>query len=590
MNTEHAQLQKTFYFLAIFVLAGALLYWGRPVVIPVAIAILLTFILAPIVAYLERRGVPRFVASPMAVVGVALLVMGIGHVFALQVRSLAAEIPAYRTQISEKISSLRQATAESWIADVVEFANESVNQPAEKAIHEPNGPPLFGRMEVPLMAVLQSIAGIAVEILVNAVLIMVLTLLMLLRREDLRNRLIHLVGSDNLISATRSMDDGSKRISRFLARQLILNVGFGVVIACGLFLIGIPYAYVWGALAAILRYIPFLGGWIAAAFPLMASLVMPTWTPFFLTAFFFIIVELLQASLVEPLFFGHSIGVSGVSQLIAVLFWGCLWGPVGLIVATPLTACLCVLGRHFSGLHFIATLIGNDEIVEKPAAFYQRLVAGDSAEAATLVEDFIKVQTVPEVYDAVFLPALRSADNDQRHGELSKDDQLAIIESVGEIFQDTVASREAETQTASMEENSATRALALQLPFNDEADELILEMLRSVASPVDIEWSVMNTKDVQSDDAEEPTLIVLATTRERNLVRIRALCKSMRSRFPEAKILAGCWTMENGIDQKSKRLIDAGATAVSTTFQQARQFITSAVAEQGAGSVAQVAN
>src|SRR5439155_4229785 len=169
---------------------------------------------------------------------------------------------------------------------------------------------------------------------------------------------------------------------------LVLNLGFGVVVALGLYLIGIPYAYVWGAMAALLRYIPFLGGWIAAAFPLLASLGLPEWTPFFLTAIFFGVIELVQANLVEPLVFGRSIGVSAAGQLVAALFWACLWGPVGLILSTPLTACLCVLGHHFPMLHFFSALMGDEEVVEKPAAFYQRLLAGDVSEATELVWEF----------------------------------------------------------------------------------------------------------------------------------------------------------------------------------------------------------
>ncbi len=571
MKTTDWQLQRTFYLLGSLVLVGSLLYWGRPILIPVTLAILLTFVLGPIAGRVERWRIPRFIACSAVVLGAAVLVVGIVHVFTLQVRSLAAEVPEYQTQIKEKIGKLREATTESWIANVVEFTNGLIDHPAEGAVEGQKGESPVARMNIPLMAILQSVAGTAAEILFNAVLVLVLTLLMLMRREDLRSRLIHLLGPDNMVSTTRTMDDANKRISRFLFSQLILNLAFGVVVTCGLYLIGIPYAYVWGAMAALLRYIPFLGGWLAAAFPLLASLVLPNWIPFFLTAAFFVIIELLQANLVEPQVYGHSIGVSGVSQLIAMLFWGCLWGPVGLIVSTPLTACVCVLGRHFSGLRFLSTLIGDEEIVEKPAAFYQRLVAGDTVEAAELAEEFIKENGVATVYDTLILPALLSAENDQRQGDLAREDHLTIIDAVREVFLETIAPREIENRSASASDGAAGRILVVNLPFQDETDEFVAEMMKNTS--LSTHWSFSPARDVQAGKGAVPTLVYLATAREKNLVRLRGVCKSMRDLFPNAAILVACWSADDGIDQMVKRLKDAGATAVCTSFVQARQVI-----------------
>ena len=291
---------------------------------------------------------------------------------------------------------------------------------------------------------------------------------------------------------------------------------------------------------------------------------MPDWTPFFLTAAFFVVIELLQANLVEPQVYGHSIGVSGASQLIAILFWGCLWGPVGLILSTPLTACACVLGRHFPGMRFMANLIGDEEIVEKPAAFYQRLVAGDTVEAAELVEEFVKENGIAKVYDALILPALLSAQDDQRQGDLSTEDYLVIIDAVREIFLETVAPREIEDRVASESDVAAGRVLAVTLPFQDETDELIAEMLKSASLPM--LWSFSPAQDIQAGQGAMPTLVYVATAREKNLVRIRGVCKSMRNLFPNTPILVGCWTPGGGIEQMAKRLKDAGIHHRCATF------------------------
>jgi predicted PurR-regulated permease PerM len=570
-------LRRTFYVLGSLVASGALLYWGRPVLIPITIAVLVTFVLAPIVARLERWGIPRFIACGVSVLGAAVVVVGIGYIFVQQARSLTSELPAYKTQIAEKISNLRQASAESWMASVVDFANELTSPPSD------HGGAAFARLEIPVVPVIQSVAGTTLEILINAVLVAVLALLMLMRREDLRNRVIHLMGSDNLVSATRLMDEASKRVSRFLLAQLIINLGFGAAVAIGLALIGLPYAYVWGALAAVLRYIPFLGGWIAAAFPLLASLVMADWTPFFLTGLFFIVVELLQANLVEPLVFGRSIGVSGVGQLVAILFWACLWGPVGLILSTPLTAWLCVMGRHFPVLSFFSSLVGEEDGVEKPAAFYQRLLAGDLAEASELAEEFLKDHPVPAIYDELFIPALRSGQSDYKQGELTKEDYLAINDAVEETFLEVAMPVEKEPQVLSAKQDAESPpVLVLKLPFNDDTDTLILEMLRKTTASGYSRWSHATFKNGSLDglspaEDDEPGVIVLATSVSKNLVRLRGACKTVRDLFPDARILVACWSIENNNGAVASRLKEAGASVICATFLEARQFIDSGV-------------
>jgi hypothetical protein len=402
---------------------------------------------------------------------------------------------------------------------------------------------------------------------------------MLMRREDFRNRLIHLLGTERLVRTTCLLDDASRRLSRFLLSQLILNVGFGIVVAIGLFFIGIPYAYVWGAIGALLRYVPFLGGWLAPLFPLLASLVLPSWTPFFVTAIFFIVLELLQAYLIEPLVFGHSIGISGAGQLIAALFWVCLWGPMGLILSTPLTAWICVLGRQFPLLRTVSELMGEEAVVEKSTAFYQRLLAEDISEAVDLVEEFLQEHSSAEVCDELFMPALLAAQNDEHAGELAREHQLSIAATMREIFEDVVAPAAACEMRQTDEAQSAI--LRVEFPFNGDTDRFIAEMLETTSSPA-VKWANADAKDVNSKvltltDDHQASIIFLATAARKHHARVRGACKKLRDLFPDAEIVVGCWGLEDRVEYTRARLKAAGATAVCTTLAEARQLVEGAL-------------
>ncbi len=418
---------------------------------------------------------------------------------------------------------------------------------------------------------------------------------MLMRREDLRNRVIQLLGADNRVTATRALDDASRRVSRFLFSQLFINLSFGIVVAIGLYLIGIPYPYVWGGLSALLRYVPFLGGWISAIFPLLISLIMPTWTPFFLTAGFFVVAEILQAFLVEPLVFGHSIGVSGPGQVVAMLFWATMWGPVGLILSTPLTACICVMGHHFPGLRFFAILMGNGEAVDKPDAFYQRLLAGDSIEASTLAEEFLKDHlddAATALIDEMLIPALLAVRSDHRHGELSDQDRISITESVREVFQDVLVPPPKEVDTLPQtDEAIKTHVLVVDFPFNDDVDDLIIEMLKNTVSADKAIWSTVAIGDhpveqISQRDDFEPTLVVISTSAKKNLARIRGAGRTVHKLFPNAQMLVCCWCLDSGTDASTLYLKDAGESSVCATFLQTQQLIETAANAERRSEVA----
>lgn len=576
-----SELRRPFFLLGTLLAAGAILYWAKPVAITLTIAVLATFILAPIVSRLEGAGLPRIIACILTLVFATMIMAVIVNGFVQQMSSLADEFPAYKEGISAKYRELQEATADSWVGNIAKFAKESDNDAKAKTpAEEGESKAIHAKIDIPVLAVVQSAAGTAADILITGVIVIVLAFLLLMRREDLRNRLIHLLGSDNRISATRALDDASKRVSRFLFSQLAINVGFGIVVAIGLYFIGIPFPYVWGALAALLRYVPFVGGWIAAGFPLLASLVMPTWTPFLLTGIFFIIIEVVQSYIVEPLVFGHSIGVSAPGQVIAMVFWGSLWGPVGLILSTPLTACLCVLGLHFPGLRFVATMLGDGEIVARRDAFYQRLLAGDMVEAGTLAETFLKENSLAALIDEVFVPALLAARYDRRRGELSAEDLTGIVDAVREIYIDLISNTEAsvaESPVAPVDEEKL-QVLVVDFPFNDSIDHLVIAMVKSTADPAHETWSTVTIGDTSLTEANQdfdlrPDLVVVSTTATQNLGRIRGACRTVHKLFPDGKAVACCWGLDSETETELARLRGAGAEAVCTTVAQARELL-----------------
>jgi predicted PurR-regulated permease PerM len=579
-----SELRRFFYLVGSLALVGVILYWARPVLVPVTTAVLAAFVLAPIVARLERMGLPRFIASGATIFCAGVLLVAIAHTIVQQMGPLAEDLSSYKEQIVDKIGVVRKAAADSWLGDMADFANDLGRKPpAEAPASAKKDDTFVARIEIPVVAIVQSVAGTVAEILLNAVLVFMLALLLLVRREDVRNRVIQLLGSSHRISATRALDDASKRVSRFLLMQLLVNLGFGVIVALGLRLIDVPHPLVWGALAGLLRYIPYLGGWLAAVCPLLASMVLPTWTPFFLTLAFFVIVELLQANLVEPLAFGHSIGVSGPGQVVAMLFWATLWGPVGLILSTPLTACLCVLGHHFRGLRFFSTLMGDGEIVDRPDAFYQRLVAGDTVEATSLAEAFLKERSAVALVDEMLIPALLAARFDHRHGELSDDDRQTIGEAVREIFAEVVATREnagAGAEQAPVEEAEKASILVIDFPFNDDIDELVSAMLKALAPGGRVRWSTASIADSALEEMARrqdgaPRFILIATTALKNLARLRGACRTVDKLFPQAEKVACCWCLDSETDAAGLRLTDAGADVVCTKISRALEVIDS---------------
>jgi hypothetical protein len=407
----------------------------------------------------------------------------------------------------------------------------------------------------------------------------------LLERRELRDRVILLIGYRRVTATTRALDEAGARISRYLLMQAIMNGTFGVIVGLGLFLIGVPYAVTCGSLAAVLRFIPYVGTYGAALLPLALSLaIFPGWLQPALVVGLFLGEQLVTNMVIEPWLYGQSAGVSRVALLVAVTFWTWLWGPVGLLLATPLTVCLLVLGRHLPALGFLVVLMGDRPVIEAKARYYQRLLARDQDEAAEIVEDYVKADGRESVYDAVLLPALYYAKQDRERGLLTEADAQFVGQATREILDilapDASVPSESDTRDLSASDPGADhRVWIVACPARDESDALALEMVRHLLDParfrIQLIGASMLTAEVVTWVAlHRPALVCIGAVAPGGLSQARHLCKRLRSQCPELTIVVGRWGLHDERDADRQHLLAAGADYVETSVLDTLRTLT----------------
>ena len=565
------------------------LYWAQTVFIPVALAVFLTFLLSPLVAALQRVGLGRAPAVILAVLLTAGALGGVGWAVTHQVMGLVENLPTYTETIKTKVKDLREMTDGSgrlgqMVRDItavwqVEPAGEEAGPPARPAI-PPAGPPgrpaaVNMQAESPAwLARLPAALGSAAETLGGLGLALVLVLFMLLKREDLRNRLLRLIGHGRLTVSTKVIDEAGTRISRFLVMQLLVNGTYGLAVTAGLLAIGVDYAVLWGFLAAVLRYIPYLGAWLAAVLPITLSVAMfPGWTPPLLVVGMFVTLELVSNNLMEPWLFGKSMGVSEVALLVSAAFWAFLWGPIGLVLSSPLTICLVVLGRYVPHLAFLDILLGDEPALDPQTRFYQRLLARDQDEAATLLLAEVTASSAVQVYDAILVPALNYAKQDRERDDLSEADEQFILRATREIVEDL-----GERQEPAATPAPSGRVRLLGCPGQDEGDRLALEMLRQLLDSTRWDVEVLSTESLSAElvilaGAREPAVVCIGALPPGGLAHTRFLCKRLRARLPGTKIVVGRWGLRGNVEQNQDQLREAGADQVETTLLETRAHL-----------------
>jgi predicted PurR-regulated permease PerM len=407
----------------------AALYLGREVLIPITIALLLAFLLSPLVEWLRHFRLGRVPSVVLAVVVALAIIGGIGSAIGTQVAQLAQEIPVYQATVEKKIASLRDATLTRLNQRIDHFTHQLFGpppappapaEPAQTAPAEPDQVPV----EKPIPVVVTQPQSSALEIgrqvlspllnpLATTGIILIVTIFALLQKEDLRDRAIRLLGSHDLQRSTLALNDAGSRLSRYFLIQLGLNASFGLIVGLGLYLIGVPHPVLWGILGTLLRFIPYIGSWIAALLPAaLAAAVQPGWAMAIETAALYAVVEVVMGQLVEPLVYGHSTGLSPLAVVIAAIFWTWVWGPIGLIISTPLTLCLVVLGRHVRTLEFLDVMLGDRPVLSPEVSFYQRMLADDPDEAEEQAERYLAEQPLVSYYDEVVLKGLQLAADD----------------------------------------------------------------------------------------------------------------------------------------------------------------------------------
>lgn len=426
----------------ILILIGVavILYVGQEVFVPLALALLLTFTLAPIVSFLRKRYIPKIAAVLIAVASAFLVIAAFGFIVASQVANLAENIPTYQRNIVEKVQAFSQAGSGNGVLEHISKVVERIGTEMQDSARESQDgttPQVNRREPMPVEIVTRSNP---VETLGNFILplispfataglVIVLVIFMLLEREDLRDRFIRLVGLGDMHRTTAALQDAGKRVGKYLLMQLVVNALYAVPISIGLWLLGIPNAILWGLLTLVLRFVPYIGPVIGMILPLFLALaIAPGWSLVAWVAALFIVTELVSNNVVEPWLYGSHTGLSPLAIIVSAIFWSWLWGPVGLMLSTPLTVCLVVLGRYVPQFSFLDVLLGNEPVLEPQEKLYQRLLAGDPNEATDNAEDFLEEDYLIDYYEKVGLPALVLGELDRQRGVMTEA-QIALFAS-----------------------------------------------------------------------------------------------------------------------------------------------------------------
>ena len=583
----NAQLQsfKPWLTFAGCVLVIAVLYWAQAVLVPIALAILITFVLTPPVSWLERW-IGR-VAAVLAVVTLVFTILGLaGWGLARQLDHLAEDLPLYRVNILSKVRDVRGAGKGGSVEKLQETLEE-----LKTDIEQPEKPERTAARRVVVAAdpVARSTSlswlGPVIGPLGTAALVVAMVIFMLLERRDLRDRLIGLFGHGQLTVTTKAFDEAGSRVSRQLLMQSLVNLVYGVAAGIGLYFLGVPYALLWASLGAVLRFIPYVGPVIGAGAPILVSLAaLEGWAGPLWVMGLFVVLELFTNLVLETILYAGAAGVSQVALLVSLAFWTWLWGPLGLLMGTPLTVCLVVLGKHVPGLEFVSTLMADAPALAPEYGYYQRLLARDQSEAADLIERHIKTQSPRSVYDALLLPALNYAERDRLEQRLTLDEETAVIDATRELLSDVVESirsmdPEAQAPTEISQPPGPREPLrVLGFAINGAADELALVMLANVVDDLSIVIEIINTRMQASElvsvvQTRGISIVCLADLPPSPPSKTRYFVKRLHAALPDVRILVGRWGPAALADESTQLIRDSGASLVASTLVETRTYL-----------------
>jgi predicted PurR-regulated permease PerM len=555
----------------------AALYFGRDVLVPIALAILLSFVLAPVVEAFARLHTGKVAAVLLSVFLAFAVLGGLGAIIGRQVAQLAENLPQYQSVVADKLQNLRSS---DFGAGLVGKASEAIHglslnlakptleagsaasreAPAPRAdremvpveVHEPPPGPV---------TILQSVLSALLPPLATAAIVVIFVIFILLQRDDLRDRFIGLIGAHDLHRTTKALDDAGTRLSRYFLALTAINAVFGIGISIGLTVIGVPNPVLWGIVGAVLRFVPYIGAIISAAFPLaLAAAVDPGWSMAAETAALFVGLETIMSQIVEPQLFGHTTGMSPLAIIVAAAFWTLIWGPAGLLLSTPVTACLVVLGRHVESLNFIELLLGDKPALSPIQSFYQRILASDPDEVAFQAETLLKNTSLLDYYEEVALPALAMAQVDVDRQVMDLQRQIEVCGSVEHVVADLSDHVDADAATVTPiaisppEPTSDGEAPALEIapraalciggktPLDQAACAILVQLLerRGVAARTAAP-QVLTNRGILELGAEGFAAICIFYLDHQSLAAVRYSVRRLRKRFPQTPIAVCLW-------------------------------------------------
>ncbi|HYD99563.1 MAG TPA: AI-2E family transporter [Alphaproteobacteria bacterium] len=577
-----ARTETSFATVGLVVVAVGVLYFGQEVFVPLALAILLSFVLTPLAARLRRLHVGR-VPSVVAAVSVAIVaVLAFLYLVGTQLPDLARNIVSYQRNIETKVAALQSEGALRGVVNQIGGMVERLGQAATKG-DPPPGPaipedarpaadpePLLVRVQPPALGPVELIRTVAMPLLAplgTAGIVIVFTIFILLQREDLRDRLIRLVGARDLHRTTEALDEAAARVSRYLLMQLVVNVTYGIPIGIGLYLIGVPNALLWGLLAIVLRFVPYIGPMIAASFPILLSFAVdPGWTMPLLTVGLFLGIELISNNIVEPWLYGASTGLSSVAIIVSAVFWTWLWGPVGLLLSTPLTVCLVVMGRYVPQLGFLDVLLGSDPVLPTEARVYQRLLAHDPDEATELAEEYIRQSNLLGLYDRVVMPALCYAEQDRDRGALDRRALASVSEDALHLVE-YFADYEEQPEPAARVDYPVL-CVAGRSDLDRVAVTMLAQLLTQRGLPA--RTATFDALFDRNPRADPPVQAICAGFLRGNAVNHAAyMVRRLRRRYPQAKIIVGFWNCQTEDSRRQQDMETVGADSLVTGLEPA---------------------
>lgn len=586
-----------------FIVAVAILYFARDLLIPFGLALLFAFLLSPIVKRLESWRVPRVMAAMLAFAAAFGIFVSLGWVVTNQLVQIVSELPRYSDNVHRKVVALQgESGGVNKLMGTVEALGKEISAATGDQTPKPiprNPMARDASNPLPVQVIeprntLQSIRDFGSQLvkpLGTAGIAIVFTLFMLIDREDLRNRLLRLMGERQLNVTTKAMDDAGQRVSRYILLQFMVNAGFGTVIAVGLSVIGVPSPLLWGVLSMFLRFLPYVGPVIAGLLPFALTLaVTEGWHTPLLTIGIFGVTELIVGNLLEPMLYGVHTGLSAVAILVAAVFWTVLWGPIGLILSTPLTVCLSVLGRYAPQLEFLNILLGDEPVLKADAIFYQRLLARDHNDAFLLLETASKEKPLITVFDEIVVPALAMAEQDRHSGLLDAKREEFIVQNINEFVTELSEMERAPEKprkkgSGSLPEATGGRAERSSrifcVPAHDAADEIAAAMFAQLVNQDGFPALAFPLTDSPAQLIEGLGLlpgdvICISSVPPLAMSHARKVAQEVRAALPEVTILVGLWSHTLNSTRTAERFKESLASTVVTTMTEGLEFLRAA--------------